>query len=158
MKKSKESIISAIRRDKRSTTRERRKVAALSVLGLVDFSIISLYQLGYIKSLPDLPGKVFDSDKVNASKEAEIAGLPDGVISLGLYTAGIVLATAGIRRRKKHNIFDYLLGAAALGQAAGAAQYLVNMATVQKKACPYCITGAIINFATLAPVYRLLRR
>jgi len=48
----------------------RRKVILLSALGLVDFSIISLYQTGVIKSLPDLPFEVFDSNKVNASEDA----------------------------------------------------------------------------------------
>jgi len=33
----------------------RRKIIALSALGLLDFSIISLYQTGIIKKLPDLP-------------------------------------------------------------------------------------------------------
>ena len=33
--------------------RRRRKIASLAVLGLVDFGIISLYQMGVIRSLPD---------------------------------------------------------------------------------------------------------
>ncbi len=58
----------------------RRKVIGLSALGLVDFSIISLYQTGVIKSLPDLPFEVFDSNKVNASEDAYRFGAPDGPI------------------------------------------------------------------------------
>ena len=154
----KESIVQAIRKERGFSSQDRRRVAALSALGLIDFSIISLYQLGYIRSLPDLPGKIFDSNKVNASKDAQIAGIPDGPISLGLYAANIFLTAAGMRKRKKRNFFDYLLGATAISQAAGAAQYLFTMITVQKRVCPYCVTGALINFATLVPIYRLLRK
>lgn len=150
--------IQKIRKDRSPSTLQRRKIAALSALGIVDFSIISLYQLGYIRSLPDFPGKIFNSDKVNASNEAVMAGIPDGVISLGMYTANIVLATAGMRLGKKRSVFDYLLAAAALGQAAGAAHYLFNMVSVQKKVCLYCIAGAVINFATLKPVWALLKK
>ena len=42
--------------------------------GLVDFSYISLFQMGFIKSMPDLPGKIFDSNAVNSSKDARAAG------------------------------------------------------------------------------------
>jgi len=49
---------------------ERRKIIVLSASGLVDFSIISLYQTGVIKKLPDLPYAIFGSNKVNASPDA----------------------------------------------------------------------------------------
>lgn len=58
--------------------RRRRRLAALSVLGLLDFAVISLYQLGVIRSLPDPPGRLFDSNRVNASRHAFAMGLPDG--------------------------------------------------------------------------------
>ncbi len=151
------SAVELIRKKNSAADQNRRKIAALSALGLIDFSIISLYQLGFIKHLPDLPGSLFDSDKVNASKDAQIMGFPDGVVSLGMYTANILLATAAIKKGKKKNIFDYLMGAVTLGQAAGAGQYVVTMATVQKKICPYCVTGAAINFASLRPLLRLFR-
>jgi uncharacterized membrane protein len=105
----------------------------------------------------DVPAKVFDSDYVNASEDAQIAGVPDGPISLLMYAANLVLA-AGALKRKKRNGFDYLVAGNALGQAAGGAYYLYNMAAKQKKICPYCITGALINFATLVPLYKLFRR
>lgn len=152
----KPDIIKNIRQDSSTATSQRRKIAALSAVGLVDFSIISLYQLGYIRSLPDLPGKIFDSNKVNASKDAVILGLPDGPLTLGMYALNIVVASAASKLGKTRNLFDYLLGGLVVAQAAGAAHYLINMATVQKKACPYCIIGALINFATLQPLRHLL--
>ena len=133
----------------------RRDIALLSAIGLLDFVPISLYQLGIIRHMPDVPGKLFDSDYVNASKEAQVMGMPDGPVSLLMYAANLVLVAGALKQKKKRNLFDYLVAGNALGQAAGGAYYLYNMATVQKKVCLYCVTGALINFATLVPVYKL---
>ncbi|MEJ8800517.1 vitamin K epoxide reductase family protein [Pontibacter sp. H249] len=152
------SIINKIRRDSSEATEYRRDIAALAALGLLDFSLISLFQMGKIKQLPDLPGKVFDTHKVNTAKDAVILGLPDGVISLAGYTATMALAMAAIRFKKQSRVLDVAMGGVVLGQAAGAAQYMVNMTAVQKKACIYCIAGAVINFAALVPLSRLFKR
>lgn len=156
--KNQDSVIDALRKDKQPDTQNRRQLACLAALGLVDFSIISLYQLGYIRRMPDLPGKVFDSEKVNSSKEAVMLGLPDGVVSLTMYAATLFLATAASAKKKHARWLDWLLGGIVLGQAAGGAFYLYNMATVQKKVCVYCVTGALINFAAVRPAAELLRK
>lgn len=151
------STIDIIRQDNSDSTENRRDIAALAAAGLADFSLISLLQMGYFKKLPDLPGKVFDTVKVNTSKDAVIMGLPDGVISLGAYAATIFLAMAGTRFKKRSRLLDLALGGVVLGQAVGAVQYLYKMAFVQKKVCVYCVTGAVINFASLKPMYKLIR-
>lgn len=152
------TIIDHIRQDSSEATEYRRDIAALAAFGLLDFSLISLFQMGKIKQLPDLPGKVFDTHKVNTAKDAVLLGLPDGVISLGGYAATMFLAMAAMRYKKQSRLLDVALGGVVIGQAAGAAQYMVNMTTVQKKACIYCIAGAVINFAALVPLARLFKR
>jgi uncharacterized membrane protein len=151
------SVITEIQNDKSIATQRRRQIAALSAAGLVDFSLISLLQMGYFKKLPDLPGKLFDTQKVNSAKDAVLLGMPDGVLSLAGYTAAVLVAVAGMRFKKKAGLIDLVLAGIVIGQAAGAAKYLVNMATVQKKVCVYCVAGAAINFAALAPLYKLLK-
>ncbi|AHM62371.1 type I restriction-modification system endonuclease [Flammeovirgaceae bacterium 311] len=152
------SPVQKIRKRSSSAAENRRSIGLLSAVGLLDFVPISLYQLGVIRHLPDLPGKIFDSDYVNASKEARIAGLPDGPVSLLMYAANMVLVGGALKEKKKRNVFDYLIAGNALGQAAGGAYYLYIMAAKEKKICPYCVAGALINFATLVPVYRLFSR
>lgn len=154
----KKSDIDKIRKDKSEDSENRRSVAALAAAGLVDFSLISLLQLGYFKNLPGLPGKIFNTKKVNTSQDAVIMGMPDGVISLGAYVATMFLATAATRFKKRSGLLNLVLGAVVLGQAVGAAQYLYKMALVQKKVCVYCVAGAAINFASLKPVYSLIRK
>jgi uncharacterized membrane protein len=151
------SPVQKIRSQAGSAAGYRRTIGLQSAAGLLVFVPISLYQLGVIRHIPDLRGKLFDSDYVNASKEAQIAGLPDGPVSLLMYAANVLLA-AGAIKKKKRSLFDYLIAGNAIGQAAGGAYYLYNMATVQKKVCLYCVTGAMINFATLVPLYKLFSR
>lgn len=151
------SPVQKIRKRSSAAAADIREIGLLSAIGLLDFVPISLYQLGVIRHLPDLPGKIFDSDYVNASKEAQLMGLPDGPVSLLLYAANLGLVSGALKKKKRGNIFDYLIAGNALGQAAGGAYYLYVMATKEKKICPYCVAGALINFATLLPVYRLFR-
>jgi uncharacterized membrane protein len=115
-----------------------RKVILLSALGLIDFSIISLYQTGIIKHLPDLPYAFFDSDKVNASEDAYRFGAPDAPVSAMAYAMSIVLASAGGSENvHRKPVFDLALGATLAGNAIGALYYLYKMIFKQKKICLY---------------------
>ncbi|GAB3529740.1 hypothetical protein GCM10027443_09470 [Pontibacter brevis] len=156
--KQEKTIIDKIRKDTSEAAEYRRQIAALSALGLVDFSLITLFQLGFIRNMPDLPGEVFDTEEINSSKEAVLLGMPDGVISLGSYAATIILAAAATRFKKQSRILDVAMGGVVLGQAAGGAFYLFDMAFVKKKVCIYCVAGAAINFASLVPLRKLFKR
>lgn len=138
-------------------SRQLRHIALLSSVGLADFIPISLYQLGVIRHLPDPPGSLFDSDKINSSKDAQIAGIPDGVVSLVAYSATVALAGVALANRIKPGSARLLLCGILIGQAAGAGYYLFNMAAVQRKVCPYCITGALVNFLGLIPLRNLFK-
>ena len=151
------SVIDEMRADTSAKTRGRRQIAALAAIGLIDFSIISLFQMGFLKSIPDVPGKIFDSDKVNTSKDAVLLGIPDGVLGLCAYAGTMLLAVAASRKSRFSGFFDFLLGGILIGQAAGGAHYLYNMATVQKKVCIYCVTGALVNFAAVKPFLAVIR-
>jgi uncharacterized membrane protein len=147
------AIRDSLRNGHSKSLKRRRNVSLLSALGLVDFSIISLYQTGVIRHLPDLPFAVFDSDKVNASESAYSMGVPDGPVSLVTYALTMLLAAAGgSDETERKPIFDVALGGVVLGNAAGAAYYLYDMVTKQKKICLYCVTGALINFASVAMI------
>lgn len=151
------SPVKKIKKESSEPTENRRRIALLSAIGLLDFVPISLYQLGIIHHLPDPPVQLFDSDYVNASEDAQLAGVPDGPVSLLMYATNLALTAGAIKKDKKRNIVDYMIAGNALGQAAGGAYYLYNMATKQKRICLYCATGAFINFAALVPLYKLFR-
>ena len=123
-----------------------KKIQILSLIGLLDFTMISLYQLGFIKHLPDLPGKVFDSDSVNSSAKASILGVPDGPVSSLLYSLIILLVQKSAE--KNYRIKNTVLGTLILVHALGATDYLLDMIK-QKKICPYCLIGTLINFISV---------
>lgn len=134
----------------------RRKIVALSALGIVDFAFISLYQSGTINRMPELPFKAFDSNKVNAAEDAYMMGAPDATISTLAYAGAMVLSTwGGTEASGRKPVHDVALGAVVGSNAAGAIYYLFNMIFKQQKVCPYCIAGAAINIASaviIAPV------
>ena len=152
-----QSAVENVRRETDHNSRQLRRIVLYSSIGLADFIPISLYQLGVIRHLPDPPGKIFASDKINGSKDAQIAGVPDGVVSLLMYSATIALAGGALARIVKPELARILLGGVLIGQAAGAGYYLYNMATVQRKICPYCVAGALMNFLALVPLRKLFR-
>lgn len=142
----------AMRNDDSESLARRRKMILLSAIGLIDFAIISLYQTGVIRHLPDFPGKNFDSDQVNASRKAFKMGLPDGTTGALMYSANLALASAGgTRETGRSRLFSIFLGGSAVVGAVGALDYLYDMTFRQKKICPYCVTGALVNL-TLVPL------
>ncbi len=150
----------AIRHELLNSTDEdlqrRRKVVALSAAGLCDFAFISLYQSGVIKRLPELPFKSFDSNKVNAAVDAYKMGAPDATISAWIYATNMILATVeGTESSGRKPVYDVLLGGTVAANTGGALYYLYDMVFKQKKVCPYCIVGMVVNLSTaviIAPV------
>lgn len=127
----------------------RRRIMALTALGIVDFTIISLYQSGVIRNLPDFPGKIFASNEVNAAKDAYMLTIPDGPVSLTAYAAIMALAAwGGTEQTGRKPFHELATGTLIAANAVGAVYYLSNMIFKQKKICPYCITGAAVNIAS----------
>ncbi len=129
----------------------------LSILGLADFIVITLYQTGVIKHLPDLPWEVFNSDKVNGSEDAIIFGIPDGFFGGATYVF-IILMCLIEKSDTNSAIPKALLMFAIVGNVCGALFYLYTMIFVQHLACIYCIFGAIINFISLAVIFPWMLR
>ncbi len=128
--------------------KRRRRLTWLGALGLVDAAIMSLYQMGAVRHLPDPPG--FDSDHVVGSRAAYFFGAPDAPLNALSLSATLILAGAGGSRASgRRPMFDVLLGASVLGHAAGALFYLWDMIAREKKACAYCIPALLINLSLL---------
>lgn len=146
-----DAIRSALRHDCSPSMTRRRRIALLSAIGLADFAVISLYQTGVIRHLPDLPGRVFDSDKVNGSRKAYAWGVPDGTTGALLYAATLALSAAGgTRRSGRPPWLSALMGGLIGVGVIGALDYLRDMIVNQERACPYCLLGAGLNFGMAA--------
>ncbi|MFC0677958.1 vitamin K epoxide reductase family protein [Lysobacter korlensis] len=145
-----------IRNDQGSEMRHRRDVLTVSLVGIASMAIVSLYQMGKVRHLPDPPVSKphFDSDKVNATEEAFGYGMPDGPLTLLAHAMNVALAAAGPPDRARTRPWLPLLAAAVSApQAAIAAKYLFHqMPKVDKAWCPYCVVDALTHFATFALV------
>lgn len=155
MKNQVEKIRNELRDANSSSLKRRRKIGVLSAIGMVDFAVISLYQMGVIRHLPDPPSWVFDSDKVNASEKAYSMHLPDGTTGASMYAANLMLASfGGSARTGRGNWPTALLGLTVAASAVGALDYLRDMIFKEKRACPYCLLGAAVNLAMVPLVWK----
>lgn len=130
--------------------RIRRAIVGMSLIGMASMAIVSLYQTGLLKHLPDPPMEGFDSDQVNASNTAYHWGVPDGTVSMTSHAADVAFAAFGEAHRaeKQPWVPLFLTGKKAV-EAWVAGRYLFyEMPFVEKAWCGYCITDACMHLGT----------
>jgi uncharacterized membrane protein len=137
-----------------SDMRFRRAVIGVSIVGIASMAIVSLFQTGIIKHLPDPTVKKphFDSDKVNSADESYSYGMPDAPIAVAAHAANMVLAAAGPSGRAENRPWVPLLATAvSAAQARTAYRYLFHqMRDVEEAWCPYCVLDALTMLGTFA--------
>src|SRR5439155_19108873 len=116
-------IRGSLRRGDSPSLRRRRKLAWLGAAALIDSAVMTLFQMGALRHLPDLPG--FASDAVVGSRAAYALGTPDA--PLNALSTSVMLVLAGAGGEPRHPMFDVLLGASVVANAAGAVAYLADM-------------------------------
>lgn len=73
----------------------RRRVAAPSLGSIGALGVVTAYQTGLVRHLPEPPLRAFDAHRVDASGEAyHFAKVPDG--SIGILNSAVTLILAGI--------------------------------------------------------------
>lgn len=81
---------------------QRRGIVALSLIAVGSMGLISLYQMGIIKHLPEPPLPRLDADRVDASAEAYSRfSTPDAFLGIGNYAMTAGLAAMGGQHRAK---------------------------------------------------------
>ncbi len=153
-----------LRRSEDSSLRQRRGVVGLSLVGMGAMGLITLYQMGIIKHLPEPPLPRMNADKVDASADAyQMLATPDAAFGLASYAGTIVLASMqGSDRAQAAPWIPLTLAVKVAADAAVAAKLTANQWTRQRAFCFWCLTGAGATFATLPLVlpeaYTALRR
>jgi len=143
-----------IRSDSSRDMRLRRATVAVSLVGIATMAATTLLQMGVVRRLPDPPVGNFDTAKVNLSDEAFSYGGPDSPINILAHALNLVAAsTGGPDRAREHPWLPLLAALLELPQSIVAAKYLFyQMPYVDEAWCPYCITDALMHFATLGLV------
>ena len=135
---------------KSAAMRRRRAIVGFSLLGGAAMGVVSLLQTGAVEHLPDPPGP-WNSDAANLSEAAYQFGIPDGPLAVASMAANLPLAAwGGEDRVASRPAAPVLSMVKAAVDAAGAAGYLKKMITGEEAWCPYCVTGAVSNFAIFA--------
>jgi uncharacterized membrane protein len=130
----------------------RRWIIGLTLIGSAMAKIVSLYQTGIIKELPDPPMEIFDSSKVDASTYAyKRFDTPDGLIMLTGYGLTAWLAGAGGQNRARTQpLLPILMGAKILSDCATAVKLASEEWQENKKLCAYCQVATVASFISLA--------
>lgn len=146
-----EQLSEELRAGSGSYLSQRRWVAGLSLLASGSMALISLYQLGIIQHLPELPLHKFDSEHVNAGPDAYARlATPDATLGLASYAVTLVLAAmAGARRAEQHPWIPLLLGAKLLFDTAQAARGVAVQVRKYRMFCSWCLLAAGATFASL---------
>lgn len=146
-----EAVSDALRRGSGDFLEQRRRLAALQSAAALCLGVVGLYQFGLVRRVPEpsLPG--LDADRVDASGEAYVLGLtPDS--ALGIASAGVTLALAGMGGRDRHRelpLVPLALLAKTLVDAAGGAYLTAEQLTKHKRVCSWCTASAALLIASV---------
>lgn len=130
--------------------RRRRAVAGLTLAGIGSLSLVTLYQLGVLRSLPEPPLAHFDADCVDASSEAyALLATPDGALGVASYAVTLVLAAMGGEGRAGQQPWIPLaLAVKVTFDVLASAKLTLDQWTRHRAFCFWCLLAAVASFTT----------
>lgn len=134
----------------------RRWVLGLSLVGVAAAKIVTLYQMGVVKRLPDLPVRPFNATKVDAAPYAySRLQTPDGALMLVSYALTAALAAAGSADRAERDPALPIALAAKTGfDSVSAVRLAAEEWRDTKALCGYCqaaTVASLLSFAIALP-------
>ena len=128
--------------------RRRRAIVLLDLLGSCCLGVVSLYQLGLLRRLPEPPLPWLDAGRVDASAEAySILSMPDGALALASYGLTICLAAMGGEGRPRDRPWlPIAMAVKALADAFGAVLLTREQVTIHRRVCSWCLLAAGASF------------
>lgn len=131
--------------------RGRRRVLQLALGAAGCMGMISLYQMGVVRHLPEPPLPHLNADEVDASAEAYARlSTPDAVLGFASYAGTMVLAAMGGPDRAASRAWIPLaLGAKVAADALQAGKLTIDQWTKHREFCGWCLLAASFTFAAL---------
>lgn len=131
----------------------RRWTIGLSIIGTAIGGVVTLYQTGIIRRLPDiLPGGIFDAEKVDASDYAyKRLQMPDAPLMMMTYATTAALAAAGgAERAMRQPALPVALAAKAWYDFATCLKLGQEEWAENKALCSWCQVATLISAITAA--------
>lgn len=138
----------------------RRWVVGLSLVGTAMGAIVSLFQTGIIRTLPDPPISLFDSARVDASAYGyKRLQTPDALMMIASYGVTAWLAGAGGQERARTlPLVPILMGLKVVGDALAAIQLGREEWQENKALCAYCQVATLCSLASVVLAVPEVRR
>ncbi len=129
----------------------RRGVTALSLTAVGALGVVSLYQMGLLKHVPEPPLPGLNADAVDASAEAyRFLAMPDGVLGIGSYAVTLALAAmGGTDRAREQPWIPLALAAKALVDSGQATRLTWTQWSKHRAFCSWCLLAAIATWTSL---------
>ncbi len=149
-----EQVSDHLRRHTSDLLRRRRRVAALSLAASGAMGVVSAYQMGLLRHVPEPPLSLLDADRVDASGEAyRFFHTPDAALGLASYATTLVLAGMGQDPRVEDRPWIPLaLAGKVLADALGGVFLTLEQATKHRRFCSWCLLAAAASLAMLPQV------
>lgn len=134
--------------------RDRRWTVGLSLAAMGSLAVVSLYQMGIIRRVPEPPLPYLDADAVDAAPEAYATlAMPDGILGLLSYAATAALAAAGSSDRAKHHpILPLGLASKVAFDTAISGKLTMDQWTQHRAWCLWCLAASAATLATVPRV------
>lgn len=148
-KRKAQSLSSDLRKSRDGFMRSRRAIFALYLGASASLGVISLFQMGIAKRLPEPKLPRFDSEVVNSSPEAySIMAVPDAVLGLASYAGTLALVASGASDRAgRHPALPLAMTAKMAIDVFNAARLVINEWTTYRSVCSWCLVTAAATFA-----------
>ncbi len=139
--------------------RRRRQISMLALAGAGSMAAVTLYQLGIVKHLPDPPGSVFDSDRVDAAGEAyAFLGAPDAPLALANFSGTLALSAIGGPDRHRTRPWASLATAGKIVvDAVGGVYLTLEQVSKHRALCSYCLVATAASVAMVPLAVREAR-
>ena len=146
-----ERVSDDLRRGSGSVLRARRRQMAWMLAASGAMGVVTAYQSGLLRRLPDPPLPGVDSNRVDASGEAYVhLRTPDAALALTSYGASMVLIGMGAGDRAQRQPLIPLLATAKLAyDALGAAYLTVEQISKHRALCVWCLAAAAASTAAV---------
>lgn len=130
---------------------QRRGIVGLEMVAVASMSLITLYQMGIIKHLPEPPLPGLNADKVDASAEAYSRfATPDGILGIGNYAITMGLAAMGGQDRAQEQPWIPLALAAKVAfDTSQAVRLFFDQKTKYHAFCSWCLLAASTTLAVV---------